>query len=118
MTKFLSQPLTPALKAQITANLARLPAHMRFRGKTTPQCDFCAGDGPEHIYAASRLTSGQVQDCWRWLACQGCHDAITANNYDELYRRAASVFQDQEKANGIVRAVLLAFHADAITEGT
>lgn len=113
MKKYLSTPLTPAFLSQIKANLRKLPSSQRFLGRTEPQCDFCSALNPERIYAATRLTTGQRQDCWRWLACGKCHELITANNFNDLYVRAASIFKDPQKANGVVRAVLIAFHADA-----
>lgn len=115
MKTYLFQPLTPELKAQINANLARMSASQRFMGRRHPQCDFCAGKNPEFIYAADRLTTGQPQQCWRWLACPDCHADITANNFDSIYKRAAKLFGGSDRAEGVIRAVMIAFHADAIT---
>lgn len=117
MRKFVSQPITPEFRAQVKANLARLPARFRFLGRTEPQCDFCAGLNPEHVYAASRMTDGTPQQCWRWLACPKCHALIQANNFDALYSTSAvNNFGGTKKAEDIVRITMMAFHVDALLE--
>lgn len=115
MKIYKTTPLTASFHRAMVINLMSLPPSKRFLGRTEPQCDFCADPKPTTLYAASRLTDGKLQDCWRWSACAGCHAAITANDYNKLYDRAALVFGGTDQAKVVVRAVLIAFHADAIS---
>ena len=112
--KYLWRPLTPEDLANFKISLAKLPRKMRWKGKPTPQCDFCSHDQPTVSYAANRLSTGEVRDCWRWLACAGCHDAITRNDFKSLERRSANAFGDAQLAGFAVKVVLLAFHDHAV----
>jgi len=55
--KYLYRPLTEQDLATYRANLAKLPKRMRWKGKASPQCDFCSNDKPITTYAAHRLTT-------------------------------------------------------------
>ena len=115
MTRYKTTPITASMHRTMLLNLMSLPAKQRFMGRSSPQCDFCSGANPEFMYAASRTTAGEIRDCWRWCARRECHAAITANDYKKLYERAASLFGGTDTAKGVIRAVMLAFHADAVT---
>lgn len=112
--RYLWQPLTPELLAAIRKNLTKLPKHMRWKGKPNPQCDFCSDDNPTVHYAAHRLTSGEVKDCWRWLACARCHDDITANDFKSIERRIAIAMSLNRDEAFSAKAAMLCFFADAI----
>lgn len=115
--KFLWRHITDADRASYLVNLAQLPENMRWKGRATPQCDFCADSKPIVVYAASKMTSGEVKDCWRWLACQACHDAITRNDFDAMEKRAARVFaagMDGKTALFAVKMAMMRFHKEAI----
>ncbi len=34
-----------------------------------PVCDFCGANHPLVVYAASRMSTGEIRNCWRWTAC-------------------------------------------------
>lgn len=119
MTKYLHAPIDPDMRRQMIANLAKLPRHLRFRGKSNLQCDFCSNDDPQWVFAANRLTSGEPRKCWRWLACNECRDLIAANNWDGLYERSAKGMGapgDLGKAKATIGAVMMAFRTDATEE--
>jgi hypothetical protein len=113
--QYLCRPITDADRAVYRKNLAKIPKHMRWKGKATPQCDFCAHDQPIVTYAAHRMTTGEVRECWRWLACPACHEAITSNDFKTIERRTASVFASPgTQETFAVKMALMAFHADAV----
>lgn len=115
--KYLYRPLTAQDLATFRANLAKLPKRMRWKGKASPQCDFCSNDTPIVTYAADRLTTGEIQRCWRWLACRACHDAITRNDFKAVERRATTVFgyhMDARTAGFAVKMALTSFHSYVI----
>jgi hypothetical protein len=117
MKKYYHQPIDPDLRKQLQANLIRLPAHLRWRQKTNIQCDFCTADDTAWVFAASRTSDGRLVNCLRWVACDKCRDLIVANDFSALARRAvagAGFKGDQVKNEGVIKAVFLAFHADAI----
>lgn len=110
--------ITPEDTKQYRINLAKLPREYRWKGRLSPQCDFCTDTKPIVTYAAHRMTSGQVVDCWRWLACAACHDAITRNDFKAVERRSAGALQRGagKEAAFAVKMTLMAFHSDAIEE--
>ena len=115
--KYLWRPVTEQDLATYRVNLAKLPKRMRWQGKATPQCDFCSHDKPVATYAADRLTTGEIQRCWRWLACRTCHDAITRNDFKAVERRASTAFgyeMDARTAGFAVKMALTSFHSYAI----
>jgi len=113
--RYLFRPLTAEDQATFRINLAKLPKRLRWKGKLTPQCDFCANDRPLVTYAAHRLTTGQVVDCWRWLACADCHEAITQNDFKTVERRACRAFgRNVPQPEFNIKLALMAFHADAV----
>jgi len=115
MIKYMHRPLDADLHRQITANLAKLPKHQRWMGRTTPQCDFCAYPDPKWIYASDRTTAGELRQCLRWLACDDCHALITANNWGDLAKRSVKgMGAHGDRAEGVVRAVFMAFRTDAV----
>ena len=115
MIKYMHQPLDADLHRQITANLAKLPKHQRWMGRSTPQCDFCTATDPKWIYAADRTTAGNLGRCLRWLACDGCNALIEANDWGSLARRGVKgMGAHGDRAEGIVRAVFMAFRTDAV----
>jgi len=115
--KFLCRPLTPEDLATFRANLAMLPKDMLWKGRTEPQCDFCAHPVPAFCYAASETTSGEKIDCWRWLACVDCHAEITRNDFDALEKRSAknlSDGMDGKTAQFAIKLALMKFHKQSI----
>lgn len=114
LKKYLWREITPEDIATFTRNLAKLPKRMRWKGKPTPQCDFCADDKPIVVYGATRMTTGQEVDCWRWLACAKCHEYITQNDFKSIERRSASALcrGDDQHGQFIVKMTLMAFHSD------
>ena len=112
---YLWRPLTAADRAAFKISLPKIPKHMRWHGKLTPQCDFCSHDTPIVSYAAKRMSTGEVRECWRWLACEKCHDAITRNDFKAVERRSASAFgTDAGQAQFAVKVALMAFHDHAV----
>ena len=116
--KYAWRPITPEDMANYRINLSKLPRRQRWKGRTEPQCDFCANEKPIVTYAAHRLTSGERQDCWRWLACIACHDAITRNDFTTIERRAVDGFTrlkaDPKTAKFAFKMSFNVFHTDAI----
>jgi hypothetical protein len=51
------------------------------------RCDFCAGPDPVVVYAASRTSSGEDQQVWRWMACATCEGFIEVDNWDAVHAR-------------------------------
>lgn len=113
LKKYMWRTITPEDRAAHIANLAKLPAQFRWKGKTTPQCDFCASDNPTVMYGAKRMTTGEQVECWRWQACPDCHAAITRNDFQTIERRAAFVLA-AGNSDFAIKMSLMAFHADAI----
>lgn len=111
LKKYLWREITPEDRAATIKRLAMLPEQFRWKGKATPQCDFCTDDNPIVMYAAKRMTTGEPVECWRWQACPACHDAITRNDFPTVERRAALVLAGNTFA---IKMSLMAFHADAI----
>ncbi len=114
--KYMWRPITDQDQATYRINLAKLPKHLRWKGKLTPQCDFCSNDKPVVTYGANRLTTGEAQRCWRWLACIECHDAITRNDFKTLERRACvfALGRVDENIAFTIKMALMGFHTDAI----
>jgi hypothetical protein len=68
------------------------------------------------MHAANRLSTGEPKQCLRWLACLECHAAITKNDFRELERRMQiGSGLPGDRAAGVIKAVLLGFHADAMS---
>ena len=121
--KFLWREITDADRAAYLVNLAQLPETMRWKGRATPQCDFCSNTSPIVTYAANKLTTGEVKDCWRWLACKECHAAITRNDFDALEQRAykclSGAVSDRHLKKTVmfsIKLALLKFHKEAVVQ--
>ncbi len=88
-----------------------------------PVCDFCGRETPIYVYAATKMSTGEERDCWRWCACLGCSTLIDLNDWDALRARVA--FKLQEMVPGIpkklatqaVDLALAQFHEYAVTDG-
>lgn len=91
--------------------------------RSEPSCDFC-GDSPHVIYAASRMSTGQPQQCWRWMACTTCEHMVDNNQWDAVEQRTTARFKQFFRARvpgatdaTITKAVVLAlaaFHSYAV----
>lgn len=117
--KYLWREITDSDRAAILVNLAQLPEAMRWNGSTTPQCDFCSDSKPIVTYGASRMTTGEVKDCWRWLACAECHAAITRNDFIALEDRAVKKIigtighnHSRKTLQFAIKMALLRFHKE------
>jgi hypothetical protein len=49
-----------------------------------PYCDFCGSRHPVYVYAASRMSNGTYQNCWRWTACILCEDSICREDWGHI----------------------------------
>jgi hypothetical protein len=57
-------------------------------------CDFCAAFHPEWVYAARRMSTGQLKETWRWAACHECAAAIEREDWVALRARIKAAFID------------------------
>ena len=119
--KFVWREITDADRASMLVSLAQLPADMRWNERSAPQCDFCSDPKPVVIYGASKMTTGEVKDCWRWSACAYCHDAITRNDFDAVEQRCVSKISaglgrghSHKTLLFAIKMSLLRFHKEAI----
>jgi hypothetical protein len=77
----LSDEITDTLRANLSVREKKLSAE--------PVCDFC-GDHPVVIYAASRMSTGQIRQCWRWCACPTCERLVDSDQWAEVQNRLIS----------------------------
>lgn len=49
-----------------------------------PSCDFCGDSHPMWVYAAIRMSTGEMVDNWRWSACEDCGATIEAHNWTRI----------------------------------
>lgn len=61
--------------------------------RAEPRCDFCGSDHPRWLYAASRMSTGEFRNAWRWAACEDC-SALLDYNETELMRERMVDFLD------------------------
>jgi hypothetical protein len=52
-----------------------------------PCCDFCGAPDPVVVYAANRMSTGEVRTCWRWMACPVCSEAVDHDRWPEMEAR-------------------------------
>lgn len=52
-----------------------------------PVCDFCGSNHPRVVYAASRMSTGEIRNCWRWTACGVCESLIDSGQWREVELR-------------------------------
>lgn len=117
MTQYLTKAVTEEELIIMRFQLGLLPAHKRFPGPVVVRCDFCGSKHPIMKYSASQLSTGEVRQCWRWLACQACHSVIEANDYKQLSRRilgGLGIKHPSMVHTGIANAALMEFRTYAI----
>jgi hypothetical protein len=90
--------------------------HRRVKLSNEPCCDFCGDSSPIWQYAAIRMSTGEYRECWRWLACVDCADAIESDEMgrieDKLILWLEKKFPEvsQSVLRLIVRHALQEFH--------
>lgn len=52
-----------------------------------PVCDFCGDEHPVFVYASTRMSTGETQQCWRWCACEICSTAIDVEDWNTVESR-------------------------------
>lgn len=50
-------------------------------------CDFCGEPHPIFVYAATRMSTGEVKECWRWCACWKCYLLVETNDWDAIRKQ-------------------------------
>lgn len=49
-----------------------------------PVCDFCGDPKPLFVYAAWKMSTGEMRDCWRWCACGDCSHAVDMESWEVI----------------------------------
>lgn len=81
----------------------------------SPMCDFCASRHPSWMYSATRMSTGVMIKCWRWLACEYCAQMIEAGTFESLVNRMVRTMS--ERLEGVVpRPVLRDAVRHSLTE--
>lgn len=68
-----------------------------------PSCDFCGGQPPVVIYEATRLSTGQVCDCWRWCACARCEALVDGDKLGDLIEIIVAWMHSKGLRGGVVK---------------
>jgi Fe-S-cluster-containing hydrogenase component 2 len=55
--------------------------------KKTPCCDFCGSDAIKYVYASQQMSTGEYQQCWRWVACWECATYVENKNWEVIEQR-------------------------------
>lgn len=76
--------------------------------RVTMLCDFCTMDHPIVVYAASRMSTGEIRDCWRWAACRECAELIESEAWIRLKDRMVAVLRYGFRQRGILIPLSLA----------
>lgn len=79
----LKKKLTNAAKAELTETLKVTWPKL----SDIPVCDFCGDSAPIFVYAARRMSTGELRACWRWCACEPCSKAIDFGKWNLLNAR-------------------------------
>ena len=80
---YVKELLTAADMDQLRVNLSRRKVKL----SPDPVCDFCGDTHPVWRYAATRMSTGEWQRCWRWLACGPCSNAVDSGDWLVVGRR-------------------------------
>jgi len=88
--------LTPVDIAQLRVNLSTQPMKL----SDEPVCDFCGSTRPEWRYAATRMSTGEARECWRWLACDQCGTAIEMGMWLVVESRVRGKLREMVKVMG------------------
>lgn len=80
---YLKKPLDTAGRDAMRINLSVQPKKI----SPEPVCDFCGSKNPLVVYASSRMSTGEIQNCWRWTACGVCETLIDSEQWREVELR-------------------------------
>lgn len=83
ITRYLKTVLTPEMKDVLRINLSA----NRSKLSHDPVCDFCGNPDPIYVYRATRFTTGEECENWRWCACPVCSMLVDSNEWDDLKER-------------------------------
>lgn len=89
-----------------------------------PVCDFCGDPVPVFVYASTKMATGEIEQCWRWCACQVCSDAVDIDDWPvveaRLLHRLTGMLPTIVKGSPLilsaVRMALEEFHRFSIHE--
>ncbi len=79
--------LKKTLKTSDLDDMRDVLSHRKAKLYPDPVCDICGSDVPVVVYAANRMSTGEVRECWRWTACQRCSRDIDNDNWEAIRRR-------------------------------
>jgi hypothetical protein len=88
-----------------------------------PVCDFCGGATPVVVFAASQMSTGTKQECWRWCACEDCKSLVLADDWDSVKNKLSGRLQEvirgrlsKHTLDMAVESALYEFHMYSVRE--
>lgn len=97
MTHYVRKQLTTDDLNEIRIRLATRAVKL----SDNPSCDFCGDEHPVWVYAATRMSTGDHIDNWRWSACEDCAAAIEGHDWakieDKIIKWLVLRFKDAPK---------------------